>query len=414
MTDVSQQLDQLLQGAADVISRPELVERLSSGRRLRVKLGLDPTASDLHLGHAVVLRALRRFQDAGHVAVLIVGDFTAQVGDPTGKSVTRPRLSKNEVDDAAETYVEQVTKVLDPDPDRLEIRRNSEWLSAMGMEDVLRLTARSTVARMLERNDFAARYQAGSAISLTEFMYPLLQGWDSVMVQADVELGGTDQLFNLLMGRHLQSQEGQPQQVVITTPILVGLNGPDLDGPKMSKSLGNYVGLSDSPNEQFGKVYSIPDALIDTYAQHATGWEQAQIDEFVALRAMGEVSPNVAKRMVASAVVDLYHGQGAGAAAETEYNWVHVEKKTPTDLATTDVAMIPARFGPTPEVAQLIAHQGWVSLTEARRLVAQGGVRLDEVIVAVGATVALEDLPGQILRLGKRRAATYVGTPALS
>src|SRR5450755_2630109 len=225
----------LTQGAVDVITPGELVAKLATGRRLRVKLGLDPTASDLHLGHAVVLRTLRRFQDAGHVAVLILGDFTARVGDPSGRSATRPRLSREQVDEAAATYVEQLTRILDADPSRLEVRRNSEWLDKMGIEDVLRLAARTTVARMLERDDFANRFSSGVPISVMEFLYPLLQGWDSVMVEADVELGGTDQLFNLLVGRQLQQQEGQEQQVVITATLLEGLSG----GPKMSKSLGN-------------------------------------------------------------------------------------------------------------------------------------------------------------------------------
>src|SRR5882762_5833152 len=252
--------DFVLEEAFDkLVSEAELERKLSYGRPLRVKLGIDPTASDIHLGFAVVLRKLRQFQELGHAAVLIIGDFTAQVGDPSGKSTTRPRLSKEEVDLHAATYVEQVRAILLPD--RLEIRRNSEWLATMGIEDVLRLAARTTVARMLERDDFARRYRDGVAISVMEFLYPLLQGWDSVMVRADVELGGTDQLFNNLVGRTLQEQEGQGGQCVVTTPLLEGLDGVQ----KMSKSLGNFVGIAEPPGEQYGKLLSLPDALMPRY-----------------------------------------------------------------------------------------------------------------------------------------------------
>ena len=393
----------LLQGVADVISRAELADRLRSGRRLRVKLGLDPTASDLHLGHAVVLRTLRRFQDAGHLAVLIVGDFTAQVGDPTGRSATRPPLTKAQVDAAAQTYLDQVTRVLDPDPAKLEVRRNSEWLGTMGIDDVLRLTARSTVARMLERNDFSQRYADGSPISITEFLYPLLQGWDSVMVDADVELGGTDQLFNLLMGRQLQAQEGREQQVVVTTPILVGLAGPGVDGPKMSKSLGNYVGLSEPANEQFGKLMSIPDALLDTYVQYATGWEQARIDEAIAARVAGTLHPNAAKRAMAAAVCDLYHGAGAGAAAEAEFDRVHKHHDAPTDMP--EVAL-PADLGATVSAARLLVVTGLAaSGREGARLVREGAVRIDGSIVDDSSELDVEALRGSTLQVGRRRWA---------
>src|SRR5256714_228256 len=249
-----------------LVSEDELARKLSSGRPLRVKLGIDPTASDIHLGFAVVLRKLRQFQELGHTAVLIIGDFTAQVGDPSGKSATRPRLSKAEVEEYAATYVEQARRILLDEP--LEIRRNSEWLGPMGIEDVLRLTSRTTVARMLERDDFSRRYRDGVAISVMEFLYPLLQGWDSVMVHADVELGGTDQLFNNLMGRTLQEQEGQEGQCVLTTPLLEGLDGVN----KMSKSLGNFVGIAEPPGEQFGNLMSFPDEPMPRYFTLTTGW----------------------------------------------------------------------------------------------------------------------------------------------
>ena len=401
MDSVELQLARLLHGTADVIARSEFAKRLSLGRPLRVKLGLDPTASDLHLGHAVVLRTLRRFQDEGHVAVLIIGDFTAMVGDPTGKSAARPRLTKAQVDDAAGTYLEQVTKVLDPDPAKLEIRHNSQWLAAMGMDDVLRLTAHATVAQMLDRNDFSQRYKAGAAISITEFMYPLLQGWDSVMVRADVELGGTDQLFNLLMGRQLQKDEGQPQQIVVTTPILVGLNGPGLDGPKMSKSLGNYVGLSDVAQEQFGKVMSIPDALIDSYALLATGWTQPEVDTFRERRAAGELHPNVAKRFVARTICDLYHGPNAGTQAEVAFDRVHKQHDQPVDIANYPLTMTDDE---TMTIARVLVVTGLSpSAREANRSVNEGAVRVDGTKVVDDVEQRVSDLRGRVVQIGKRR-----------
>ena len=267
----------LTAGTVDCISEAELARKLGTGRPLRVKLGIDPTASDLHLGFAVVLRKLRQFQDLGHVAVLIIGDFTARVGDPSGRSATRPPLTPAEVDAHAQTYVDQVRALLDFSPDRIEIARNAEWLGRMDMADVLRMTARTTVARIMERDDFSKRFRDGLPIALSELLYPLLQGTDSVEVRADVELGGTDQLFNNLMGRQLQEAAGQEPQVVLTTPLLEGLDGVQ----KMSKSLGNYVGIAEPPAEQFGKLMSIPDALMPTYFQLTTGWLPDQVESTV-------------------------------------------------------------------------------------------------------------------------------------
>jgi tyrosyl-tRNA synthetase len=326
--DVDRRVRLLTANAVDVISENELRRKLERGTPLRVKLGIDPTASDIHLGFAVVLRRLRMFQDLGHTAVLILGDFTAMVGDPSGKSATRPRLSKEEVDAYAQTYVEQIGEILDTSPGRLEIRRNSEWLAPLGMEDILRLTSQVTVARMLERDDFAKRYAGGVAISLMEFLYPLLQGLDSVEVRADVELGGTDQLFNLLMGRQLQERAGQEPQVVLTTPLLVGIDGEQ----KMSKSLGNYIGIRDTPRDQFGKVMRIKDELLPMYFRHATAWDPDRIDEAVAQLASGALHPNAAKRSIGRAVVDLYHGDGAGAKAEAEFDRVFRQHEQPSDM----------------------------------------------------------------------------------
>lgn len=389
-------LGALIQGAVDVITPGELEAKIATGRRLRVKLGLDPTASDLHVGHAVVLRTLRRFQDAGHVAVLILGDFTARVGDPSGKSATRPRLSKAEVNEAAATYLEQLTRILDPDPARLEVRRNSEWLETMGIEDVLRLAARTTVARMLERDDFAKRFASGTPISVMEFLYPLLQGWDSVMVEADVELGGTDQLFNLLVGRQLQQQEGQEPQVVITTVLLEGLAG----GPKMSKSLGNDVGVSEPPAEQFGKLLSIPDELIPSYLQHATAWPEAQVEMALADLRDGRMTPLEAKRLMARTVADLYHGSGAGDQAQADFDRVFRDHEAPREIPEL---ALPAADGEV-RLSRLLTESGLVaSNREATRRLAEGSVRIDGAVVADDAERPAAEWWGSTLQVGKRK-----------
>src|SRR2546422_2253645 len=291
-------LARLQSGAADIAPEGGLAEKLSLGRPLRVKLGLDPTAPTVTLGWAVVLRKLRQFQDAGHQAVLIVGDFTARVGDPSGRSSTRPTLSKEQVDAFADRVLSQFWKVIDRD--RVELRRNSEWLEPLGVEDVLRLTASYTVARMLERDDFAKRYAAGKPISIMEFLYPLLQGYDSVAVDADVELGGTDQLFNLLVGRELQRDRGLEPQIILTMPLLEGLDGVQ----KMSQSLGNYVGIDEPPEEMFGKLMSIPDQLIARYELLCTDLgadDNARVSAGVAGRAL---PPDGEERRVARREAD--------------------------------------------------------------------------------------------------------------
>jgi tyrosyl-tRNA synthetase len=392
-------LEQLTGGAVDVVTEPELAERLASGRPLRVKLGIDPTASDIHLGFAVVLWKLRQFQDLGHTAVLILGDFTAQVGDPSGRSATRPRLTKEEVDAHAATYVEQIQQILTPE--RLEVRRNSEWLGTMGIEDVLRLSARTTVARMLERDDFAKRYAGGAPISVMAFLYPLLQGWDSVMVQADVELGGTDQLWNLLLARQLQQQEGQPPQVALTTPLLVGLDGEQ----KMSKSLGNYVGIAEPPAEQFGKLMSIPDDRMPEYYRYARG-PVAEAPAFDASRPAVE-----SKRALARAVVDRYHGAGSGESAEAEFDRVFKSHDAPTDVPEHDAQSLAdkADGDGRVRVSSLLVATGLASSGKnGKRLIEQGGVRCDgEPIADVDATVSLAELPGTTWQAGKRRWARF-------
>ncbi len=390
--DIDRRLRLLTANAVDVISEAELRRKLERDTPLRVKLGIDPTASDVHLGFAVVLRRLRTFQDAGHMAVLILGDFTAMVGDPSGKSATRPRLSKEEVDAHAQTYVEQIGDILDMSPDRLEVRRNSEWLAPLGMEDILRLTSQVTVARMLERDDFAKRYAGGVAISLMEFLYPLLQGLDSVEVRADVELGGTDQLFNLIMGRHLQERAGQEPQVVLTTPLLVGLDGEQ----KMSKSLGNYIGIKDTPADQFGKVMRIKDELLPMYFRHATAWDPDRIDEAVGSLASGALHPNAAKRSIGRAVVDLYHGEGAGAEAEAEFNRVFKEHEQPSDMPTYSFAS----GVEWPEV--LVETKLVTSKREAVRKLDEGAVRCDGDVVREAGVVPDGE---HVIQVGKRNWA---------
>jgi tyrosyl-tRNA synthetase len=403
---VDEQVRILGEGAVDLITEADLRRKLASGRTLRAKLGLDPSRPDIHIGHAVVLRKLRQFQELGHTAVLIVGDFTAQVGDPSGRSSTRPALTKAEADANAATYFEQAQRILLPEP--LEIRYNSEWLGAMGIDDVLRLTARSTVARVLERDDFANRFAAGEPISVMELLYPLLQGWDSVMVQADVELGGTDQLFNFLAARPMQAQEGQEPQVVLTFPLLVGLDG----AKKMSKSLDNYVGITEPASEQFGKVMSLPDATMPEYFALATGWDAERSAAVSGDLASGARRPVDAKRLLARTVVELYHGAGSGAAAEAEFDRVFKAHDTPSEIPEVTVDAAELRDGRV-RLARVLAIAFPTAVTsnkEGARKIAQGGVRLDDAVVddpELELTTA--DLDGRLLRLGRRNWARLKG-----
>lgn len=393
-------LSSLLSGTAEVVSAEELEKKLALNRPLRVKLGIDPTATDIHLGFTVVLRKLRQFQDAGHTAVLIIGDVTAMVGDPTGRSATRPQLDSTTVQENAQTYLDQVGSILDPD--RLEVRYNSEWLGGMALADLVHLTSRMTVAQMLERNDFANRYASGSPISITEFLYPLLQGWDSVMVEADIELGGSDQLFNNFVGRRLQEQVGQEPQVVITTPLLLGTDGVQ----KMSKSLNNAIGVRDSPSDQFGKTYSIPDALVTQYMELVAGWSAEERIATLAQMASGELPIHAAKRKLARRIVDLYHGDGAGARAEAQYDEVFKEGSTPTDIPEVFIDPIIFSHGPIP-LARLLAIAGLVpSNKEGARMLGQGGVRLNgDRISDVDFLIGHDDVPGTVCQVGKRRWA---------
>ncbi len=390
----------LLGGTAEVVSSAELQQKLALGRPLRVKLGIDPTASDIHLGFTVVLRKLRQFQDLGHIAVLIIGDVTARVGDPTGRSATRPQLDAEAVAANARTYLDQFSGILDPE--RLEVRYNSEWLDAMSLTDVVALTSRMTVAQMLERDDFSKRYTSGTPISVTEFLYPLLQGWDSVMVEADIELGGSDQLFNNLVGRRLQEQVGQSPQVVLTTPLLEGTDGVQ----KMSKSLNNAIGIRESAAEQFGKVYSIPDSLVLRYMELTCGWDAAAVAGVRERIEKGDLKMHEAKRLLARTIVDLYHGAGAGETAEANYDEVFKHGSTPSDIPeiTLDATLFAA--GPIP-LARVLASTGLVtSNKEGQRALAQGGVRIDgERVTDAERLVEREELLGSTLQVGKRRWA---------
>jgi tyrosyl-tRNA synthetase len=393
-------LPNLLAGSAEVVPAEELERKLSLGRPLRVKLGLDPTAPVVTLGWAVVLHKLRQFQEAGHTAVLIVGDFTAQVGDPSGKTETRPRLSEEEVRGYAERLLDQFWKILDPA--RTEVRYNAEWLEPMGMEAILRLTASTTVARMLERDDFAKRYAEGKPISIMEFLYPLLQGMDSVAVEADVELGGRDQTFNLLVGRDLQRAYGQEPQVALTTPLLVGTDGVQ----KMSQSLGNYVGITDPPEEMYGKLARVPDELIPTYRLLALDFfrdptEAERVDKGLA---DGSLDAWSEKRRLAREVVDLYQGDGAGAAAEEGFDRVHRERELPDQIPDVEIPHGLIAEGSV-YLPRLMKELGMAdSNSQARSLIEQGGVRLDGKPVAGDALeLPVAELRGRVLQVGRRQ-----------
>jgi tyrosyl-tRNA synthetase len=392
-------LDALLAGPADAVPEGGLREKLDLGRPLRVKLGLDPTAADVTLGWAVVLRKLRQFQDAGHVPVLIVGDFTARVGDPSGKSETRPRLPKETVQAFADRLLDQFWLILDPG--RTEVRYNSEWLEPLGMEEVLQLTASTTVARMLERDDFAARYTQNKPISIMEFLYPLLQAMDSVAVEADVELGGSDQRFNLLVGRDLQRDRGQAPQVALTMPLLVGTDGVQ----KMSQSLGNYVAITDPPDEMLGKLLRVPDDLVAEYRRLAVDFftEPAEADRVAAGLADGVLDPWSEKRRMARDVVDLYHGAGSGEAAERRFDAVHREHEIPADVDEVEVPDDAVRDGVV-WLPRLLAALGVSSSNaQGRRLIEQGGVRIDgELVADAAAEVPVSELRGRILQVGRR------------
>jgi tyrosyl-tRNA synthetase len=386
-------MSDLTRNAVDVLPEGRLAEQLQGAKPLRVKLGIDPTTADIHLGHTVVLEKLAEFQRAGHQVVLIIGDFTAQVGDPSGRSATRPVPSAAEIEENAATYQEQAFKLLDRE--KTEVRRNSEWLQ-MEPEALLGLLAQTTVARLLERDDFQKRLAAGQPIAALELLYPLLQGYDSVAVEADLELGGTDQKFNLLFGRDIQNAYGQAPQSIMTLPILVGTDGVQ----KMSKSLGNYVGVTDPPEEMFGRLMSIPDEAMEEYYRLLLGGEVPQ------------GPPNEAKRELGRRIVDRFHGEGSGAGAEEHFNRVFVERSAPEEMPEVDLAAYRADGDGTVHLPRLIAGAFGLSSSEGRRLIQQGGVKLDgEPVAAEPLDLDLGSLDGRVLQVGKRRFCRLRATP---
>ena len=378
----------LLARAVDVQPPGVLEERLGKGDRLRVKLGVDPTAPDIHLGHAVVLGKLREFQDAGHTAVLVVGDWTARVGDPSGRTSTRPMLSPEEIEANATTYQEQAFTILDPE--RTEVRRNGEWFAGMGLEPLFRLAASTTVNQLLRRRDFAERMSEDRPISVLELLYPLMQAYDSVMLEADVELGGTDQLFNLMLGREVQQAYGARPQVAMTLPILPGTDGVR----RMSKSTGNYIGVAEAPEEQFGKVMSVPDAQMEAFYTLLFPEEPGPSGH-----------PNAEKRRLGRLVADRFHGAGAGAAAEAHFDRLFKDRRAPDEVPEVEVPP-----GPVHMPALLVDALGVGSRSEARRMVQQGGVSADgEVVDALDLDASVLD--GRVVRAGKKRFARIRVSP---
>ncbi len=376
----------LTRNAVDVLPAGRLQKQLDAGGSLRVKLGIDPTTPDIHLGHTVVLEKLREFQEAGHQVVLIVGDFTARVGDPSGRSAQRPLPSSEEIEANAATYQEQAFKVLDRE--RTEVRFNSEWLR-MAPEELLGLLAQTTVARLIERDDFQKRLAAGAPIAALELLYPLLQGYDSVAIEADVELGGTDQKFNLLFGRDIQTAYGQKPQSILTMPILVGTDG----SKKMSKSLGNYIGVSEAPEEMFGKTMRVPDEAMPEYFRLVLGGEPP-----------AGLAPNEAKRALARGIIERFHDAPAAEAAEQHFNRLFVERSAPDQVEELDLGPFVGDNGGEVHLPALMAAAFGISSSEARRLIKQGGAKLDgETIPADTLDLAQSELDGRVLQAGKRR-----------
>jgi tyrosyl-tRNA synthetase len=408
--DPARQAAWMSRNTVDSLPRGALVEKLSLGRPLRVKLGIDPTAPDIHLGFTVVLQKLREFQELGHTVVLIVGDYTARVGDPSGRSVTRPVLSPAEIETNAATFHEQAMKILLPD--RLEVRHNSEWLD-MAMPALFRLMSSATVAQVIERDDFAKRLREGSPISMLELLYPLLMGYDSVAVQADVELGGGDQKFNLLMGREIQRAYGQPEQAILTVPLLTGTDGEK----KMSKSIGNYIGVAEPPGEIYGKTLSIPDTSLPLWYSLLLGVDPPP-----------ELPPRDQKRALAFALVQRFHDEDAAIAAEREFDRVHIQRGVPDAVPevrfdadsvdgrgggtgggganSSEVADGASGGGGTVHLPALISFAFGVSTSDARRTLAQGGVKLDgESVDPARLDLGVDEVDGRLLQVGKRRFA---------
>ncbi|MFI8686984.1 tyrosine--tRNA ligase [Rossellomorea sp. NPDC077527] len=394
--EVERQLAQYQNGVHEIIPEAELKQKLiksiSTGTPLKIKLGLDPTAPDVHIGHTVVLNKLRKFQENGHIVQLIIGDFTGKIGDPTGKSVARKQLTNEEVKRNARTYFEQFGKVLDKE--KVELHYNSKWLSSLDLEDVIHLSSKITVARLIERNDFSNRLSEGKPISLHEFFYPLMQGYDSVALESDVELGGTDQQFNVLMGRHLQEHYNQEKQVVILLPLLEGLDGVE----KMSKSKHNYIGIDEDPNQMFGKTMSIPDELIAKYFHLITDFSLEEKVKIAGEIRDGSIHPRDAKILLGKTIVRMYHGKDAADQAENQFKEIFQKGAIPDD--------IPEQDWPGEEkvsiIDLLVALNMQSSKSEARRMIQNGGIRINgKKVLDVQTEVDVAD--GMVVQVGKRK-----------
>ena len=393
---IAQQVALLKRGTVEIYREDELGLRLTeaaaAGRQLRVKLGMDPTAPDIHLGHTVVLRKLRQFQDMGHKAILIIGDYTARIGDPTGQNTTRPILDADAIEQNAQTYFDQAGKILDTSEDKLQVQYNGEWLAKLNLADIIKLTGSMTVARMLERDTFELRYKKGEPIGIHEFLYPLMQGYDSVAIKSDVELGGTDQTFNNLVGRDLQRLDGQEPQVVITMPILVGLDGKE----KMSKSKGNYIGVTDEPADMFGKVMSISDEMMDNYFTLLT---DASAERIAELTDGSKTHPKEAKVLLGKMIVTAFYDENAAEAAAQAFEQVFAQNQLPDDIAEIEIDAEPIA------AAKLLGHCKLVSSGgEAKRSIKQGGVRIDEEKVT-DPQAQIVPADGMVVQVGKRKFA---------
>ena len=390
-------MDLIKRGVSEIIPEDELLKKLEKSYKeqkpLKIKLGCDPSRPDLHIGHSVVLRKLAQFQSLGHQAILIIGDFTGMIGDPSGRNVTRPALSLEETRKHGQSYFEQASKILDKE--KTKTVYNSEWLGKMSFEDVIKLASKYTVARMLERDDFTKRYKNGEPISVHEFLYPLAQAMDSVAIESDVELGGTDQKFNLLVGRDIQREFGIEPQVILTMPLLVGTDGVE----KMSKSYGNYIGISDSPKDIFGKTLSIADSLIYTYYELATDISNAELTKVKSDLENPEVNPRNIKRALAKKLVEMYHSAESAKEAEEEFDKIFIKKEIPDEIPLFEITNGQKEIS----ILDLITTVNFApSKGEARRLVQQGGVTLDgEKIADISAIVQLK--PENILKVGKRK-----------
>ena len=394
MTALETALAEIKRGAEEILVEEELVAKLKEGRPLRIKLGMDPTAPDIHLGHTVILNKLRTFQDLGHEVILLIGDFTALVGDPSGKNATRPPLSEEAIKINAQTYAEQAFKILDPARTRIEY--NSTWLKELGATGMIKLAAKQTVARMLERDDFKKRYAGGQSIAIHEFLYPLLQGYDSVALKADVELGGTDQKFNLLMGRELQKDAGQPTQCVLMMPLLVGLDGVK----KMSKSAGNYIGVHDAPNDMFGKIMSISDELMWSYYELLSTRPLAEITQFKADIAANKLNPRDVKIWLAKEIIARYHDEAAAEAAHNDFTQRFSKNAIPDEMPEVSIAAPAEGIA----VANLLKEAGLVeSTSEAIRMMKQNAVKRDGDVVADAKVLVTAGTA--VWQVGKRKFA---------